>query len=157
MRNIDTGSSYVIFDSAIKRVIYKFRDMNCYDDLYQECYMKILDVLQNNTYDPVYNLYGYAYSIARNAVSSYLYHDKKLIAIEDEVILQQSDSSVDLNFNLYLEDIVNEVYEQYKNILGTRDKSYIVNLLSVDVNSLLDSVLKGELIWKLDNYRKQKN
>lgn len=151
------GGSFAIFDSAIKRVIYKYRDMNCYEDLYQECYMKILDVLQNNTYDPVYNLYGYAYSIARNAVSSYLYHSKKLIPIEDEIIVQQSDSSVDLDFNLYLEDIVNDIYSQYKNILGDRDKTYILNLLSVDVNSLLDSVLKGELIWKLDNYRKQKN
>lgn len=157
MKNIDQGSSFVIFDSAIKRVIYKFRDMNCYEDLYQECYMKILDVLQNNTYDPVFNLYGYAYSIARNAVSSYLYHDKKLIAIEDEIIVQQSDTSIDLNFNLYLEDIVTEVYDQYSNVLGTKGKDYVRNLLSVDVNSLLDSVLKGELIWKLDNYRKQKN
>lgn len=157
MKNIDQGSSFVIFDSAIKRVIYKFRDMNCYEDLYQECYMKILDVLQNNTYDPVFNLYGYAYSIARNAVSSYLYHDKKLVAVDDEVIIQQSDTSIDLNFNLYLDDIVTEVYNQYRNVLGTKDKNYIRNLLSVDVNSLLDSVLKGELIWKLDNYRKQKN
>lgn len=157
MKNVDVGSSFDIFDSAIKRVIYKYRDMGCYEDLYQECYMKILDVLQNNTYDPVYNLYGYAYSIARNAVSSYLYHSKKLVAIDDEIILQQSDSSVDLNFNLYLDDIVTEVYMQYSNILGNKGKEYIKGLLEIDVNSLLDSILKGELIWKLDNYRKQKN
>jgi DNA-directed RNA polymerase specialized sigma24 family protein len=157
MKNIDLCSSFSIFDSAIKRVIFRYRDMGCYDDLYQECYMKILDVLQNNTYDPVYNLYGYAYSIARNAVSSFLYHNKKLVAIDDEIIVQQSDSSVDLDFNLYLDEAVDSVYLQYENILGFRDRTYIRNLLSVDVNSLLDSVLKGELIWKLDNYRKQKN
>ena len=152
MEEINNGSSYDIFDSAINKAIYKYRDMNCYEDIYQECYCKILDVLKNNTYDPIYNLYGYAYSIARNTATQYIYHHKKLVPVEDEVLNAQLDDNIDFELDIFIEQCINDLMIQYKDVLGDRTLEYIKFLLHTEVSNLVDTVLKGELIWMLESY-----
>lgn len=144
-------SSYEIFDSAIKQVLRKYWNHPLYDDLYQECYMKILDVLNNNTYDPVYNLYGYAYSIARNAVSSYLYHSNKLTTLSTDdlpqvVSLPTNDQT---DFSSILQESIIHVMNKYKNILP---KDFTVNdainlLYTQDPDNITLIVLKGSILW----------
>ena len=65
-------SSFDIFDKAIKQVIKKYSGREFYNDLYQECYMKILEMLKNNPYEPIHNLYGYAYRISTTIF--YIFH-----------------------------------------------------------------------------------
>lgn len=144
-------SSYEIFDAAIKQVLRKYWNHPLYDDLYQECYMKILDVLNNNTYDPVYNLYGYAYSIARNAVSSYLYHSNKLTTLSTDdlpqvVSLPTNDQT---DFSSILQESIIHVMNKYKNILP---KDFTVNdainlLYTQDPDNITLIVLKGSILW----------
>lgn len=144
-------SSYEIFDAAIKQVLRKYWNHPLYDDLYQECYMKILDVLNNNTYDPVYNLYGYAYSIARNAVSSYLYHSNKLTTLSTDdlpqvVSLPTNDQN---DFSSILQESIIHVMSKYKNILP---KDFTVNdainlLYTQDPDNITLIVLKGSILW----------
>lgn len=144
-------SSYEIFDAAIKQVLRKYWNHPLYDDLYQECYMKILDILNNNTYDPVYNLYGYAYSIARNAVSSYLYHSNKLTTLSTDdlpqvVSLPTNDQN---DFSSILQESIIHVMSKYKNILP---KDFTVNdainlLYTQDPDNITLIVLKGSILW----------
>lgn len=152
MLEINNGSSFDIFDSAINKVLFKYKDMSCYEDLYQECYCKILDVLQNSTYDPIYNLYGYAYSIARNTVTQYLYHWKKLVPTDDEVISAQLDDIVDYELDIFIEQCVRDLMVQYRDVLGDRTFDYIRGLLYEEDSDLVDTVLKGELVWMLESY-----
>ena len=147
---LKTGS-FEIFDSAIKRALYKFRDMNCYEDMYQECYMKILDILHNNPYDPIYNLYGYAYSIARNTITQYLYHYKKLVPVEDELLEVQLTTDIDFESSLFIEECIYLLMKQYKDVLGDRTLDYIMGLLSSETTNLIDTVIKGELLWMISN------
>lgn len=144
-------NSYEIFDSAIKQALRKYWNYPGYDDLYQECYMKILDVLANNTYDPVLNLYGYAYRIARNAISTYLYHDKKLVTLTNEEF-PDIPSHSDFDSNLLLEDALEQTLHQFKTSLPKEfTKQDLLNLLfdDKDPDSLLLTVVKGDLIWRL--------
>jgi DNA-directed RNA polymerase specialized sigma24 family protein len=149
MENELKTGSFDIFDSAIKRAIYKFRDMNCYEDLYQECYMKILDILHNDPYNPIYNLYGYAYSIARNTVTQYLYHYKKLVPVEDDLLEVQLTTDVDFDSDIYVEDCLEVLMNQYRDVLGTRTMQYLKDLISNETTNLVDTVIKGELLWML--------
>lgn len=147
-------SSYEIFDAAIKQAIKKYWNMSYYDDLYQECYMKILDVLQNSTYEPVYNLYGYAYKIARNAVSTYVYHEKKIVTLTTEDFPDVPDNE-DFELSLVLEEAISQILDQYKDLLP---KDFTAqNLLDLledeSPHSLLLTVVKGELIWALSKQK----
>ena len=144
-------SSYEIFDAAIKQVLRKYWNHPLYDDLYQECYMKILDVLNNNTYDPVYNLYGYAYSIARNAVSSYLYHSNKLTTLSTGDLPQVGSlrANDQTDFSSILQESIIHVMNKYKNILP---KDFTVNdaiklLYTQDPDNITLIVLKGSILW----------
>ena len=113
--------------------------------------MKILDVLANNTYDPVLNLYGYAYRIARNAISTYLYHDKKLVTLTNEEF-PDIPSHSDFDSNLLLEDALEQTLHQFKTSLPKEfTKQDLLNLLfdDKDPDSLLLTVVKGDLIWRL--------
>lgn len=147
---MDLESSYEIFDAAIKQVLKRYWNMQCYDDLYQECYMKILHVLKYNTYEPVFNLYGYAYKIARNAVSTYLYHDNKLTTLTTEEF-PEIPVSADFDLNLTLDDAATYVMNQFKNVIPKEfTKEDLLKLLDgQDPSDLLYTVLKGELIWRL--------
>lgn len=150
-------SSYEIFDSAIRQALSKYWDNPNYDDMYQECYMKILDVLSNNTYDPVYNLYGYAYTIARNAISSFRYHQEKLTTlVEDDLteVLNPESPSDMRDATIYLDEAVDKVFTRYKNILlpdYKKSKLYDILYDEDEPSSLLLTVVKGELIWELSH------
>lgn len=147
---MDLESSYEIFDAAIKQVLKKYWNIQCYDDLYQECYMKILHVLKYNTYEPVFNLYGYAYKIARNAVSTYLYHDSKLTTLVSEDFPDIPTTS-DFDLNLTLDDAATYVMAQYQNVIpqGFTKEDLLKLLDEPNPTDLLHTVLKGELIWRI--------
>lgn len=154
---MDLESSYEIFDSAIRQALKNYWNIECYDDLYQECYMKILDVLKNNTYEPVYNLYGYAYKIARNTVSTYMYHEKKTTTLASEEF-PEIPSNEDFELNILIEEAVTQILDQYKTVLpeGFTKDDMIKLLHSDDPSSLVLTVVKGELIWKLTNRSKDR-
>lgn len=152
---MEPESSYEIFDAAIKQAIKKYWNMEYYEDLYQECYMKILDVLQNNTYEPVFNLYGYAYKIARNTVSTFVYHQKKLVTLTTDefpdIPVQE-----DFEFNLILDEAFTQILNKYKDTLPKDfSKKDLHDLLVNDEpSSLLFTVIKGDLIWTLESYHR---
>ena len=153
---MDIESSYEIFDSAIKQALKNYWNIGCYDDLYQECYMKILDVLKNNTYEPVYNLYGYAYKIARNAISTYMYHEKKITTLAtDEFPEIPVDEDFDLD--IFIDEACIQLLDQYKTVLPSDFTSKdIKELLHKDPETLTLTVVKGELIWMISRNNRLK-
>lgn len=144
-------SSFEIFDDAIRRALSKYYNNPNYDDMYQECYMKILEVLSNNTYDPVYNLYGYAYTIARNTISSFLYHDSKLTTLSEDDLSQVWDlpcaSEAESTANIH--EASEKVISIYKPLLpeGFSSKDLFDLLEKEDPDTLVLTVVKGEFIW----------
>lgn len=150
-------SSYEIFDSAIRQALKNYWGMECYEDLYQECYMKILDVLKNNTYEPVLNLYGYAYKIARNAISTYMYHENKLTTLASEDF---PDIPVreDFDSSLIMDEIITQALNKYRNSLptGFTKQDAMDLLLSDNPKTLSLTVLKGEILWNLEFYHRDK-
>ena len=149
-------SSYEIFDSAIKQALRHYYNHRNYEDMYQECYMKILEVLENNTYNPIYNLYGYAYTIARNTISSYRYHDEKLTTLVagDLVDILPIESGDAIDSDLYLNEALTTILNRYKNILpkGFSIKDLLKLLYSEDEPlGLTLTVVKGDLIWEISS------
>lgn len=148
------GSSYEIFDKAIKMVIKKYQGRPFYEDLYQDCYMKILEVLHNNEYEPILNLFGYAYRIARNQVSYYLYHKNKLTTVKDDSLFEGILSNDDpVGFDYELEELALEVIEQFNNVLvadfSPEDLYQLVQTDDADIPHLKHRVIKGEFLWRL--------
>lgn len=148
------GSSYEIFDKAIKMVISKYKGRPFYDDLYQECYLKILEVLKNNEYEPILNLFGYAYRISRNQVTSYLYHKKKLTTVKDEIVFDgivSDDYSVE--FSCEMLELASEVVKQFNNVLEIDfDENDMIDLIHKDDNDiplLRHRIIKGEYLWRI--------
>lgn len=146
-------SSYEIFDAAIRQALKNYWNIGCYEDLYQECYMKILDVLKNNTYEPVFNLYGYAYKIARNAISTYMYHEKKLTTLAVDEFPDVPDYA-DFDTSLILEEAIDSVLDQYRSTLpeGFGREDAMKLLMEDDPPSLSLTVIKGEILWKVESY-----
>lgn len=154
-------SSFEIFDAAIRQALKKYYNHTHYDDMYQECYLKILEVLSNNTYDPVYNLYGYAYTIARNTISSYRYHNEKLttLAEDDLVAVWDPPSGEDISSNIYIKEAAEEVLNRFKSLLPDNFTAQnIIDLLSTesDPDSLVLTVVKGDYVWTLSSYTKRR-
>lgn len=149
-------SSFDIFDSAIKQALKNYYTNQDYDDMYQECYMKILEVLKNNTYDPVYNLYGYAYTIARNTISSFRYHSDKLTTLVEGDLpeILQVNSGVDLSEDYNIKDSAEQACIKYKNVLpdGFTVEDALNLLYNEDPTKLVLIVLKGEILWMLESY-----
>lgn len=147
---MDIESSYEIFDSAIRQALKNYWNIGCYEDLYQECYMKILDVLKNNTYEPVYNLYGYAYKIARNTISTYMYHEKKTTTLASEDF-PDIPVNAEFDLDLLIEEAIIQILDQYKTVLpeGYNKEDMLKLLHSEDPSSLVLTVVKGELLWKI--------
>lgn len=155
-------SSYEIFDKAIKMVIRKYKGRPFYDDLYQDCYLKILEVLKNNPYEPILNLFGYAYRIARNQVSYYLYHKKKLTTVKDDSLFENilaTDTNIELDYEL--KEMAAEVVFQFSNVLEDNfSEDDLLELLhkdESDIPKLKHRILKGAFLWRLSrkqNYEK---
>lgn len=144
-------SSFEIFDSAIKQALRNYWNYQDWEDLYQECYMKILDVLANNTYEPVFNLYGYAYKIARNTISTYMYHAKKLTTLANEEF-PEVPTNADFDGGIILENALTQTLDKFSNVLPKDfTRVNLLNLLvdDVDPNDLLMTVVKGDLIWNI--------
>lgn len=151
---MEQESSFEIFDSAIRQALKNYWNHQAYEDMYQECYLKILDVLKNNTYEPVYNLYGYAYKIARNAISTYMYHANKVTTLSQdefpEVAVQE-----DFDSALILEETLIQTLHKFKNTLPsdfTLDDLKRLIFSDKDPNDLLLQVVKGEVIWELSKH-----
>lgn len=148
------GSSYEIFDKAIKMVIRKYKGRPFYDDLYQDCYAKILEVLKENKYEPILNLFGYAYRIARNQVTSYLYHKKKLTTIKDDIIFENIISDdYSLDFNSEMMELAAEVIKQFSNLLEVdfteEDLLELIHKDDTDIPKLKYRIIKGEFLWRI--------
>lgn len=148
------GSSYEIFDKAIKMVIKKYKGRPFYDDLYQEAYMKILEVLKENPYEPILNLFGYAYRIARNQVSYYLYHKKKLTTVKDDTLFENTLYDTNqIGFDCELYEIASEIILQFSNLLDidfTEDD--LLSLIHTDdseIPKLKYRIIKGEFLWRI--------
>jgi RNA polymerase sigma factor (sigma-70 family) len=148
------GSSYEIFDKAIKMVIAKYRGRPFYDDLYQDAYCKIMEVLKNNQYEPILNLFGYAYRIARNQVSYYMYHKKKLTTIKDDMIFENiiaDDYAMD--FTPELMELASEIIKQFDNVLEVdfteEDLLELIHKDDADISSLKYRIIKGEFLWRV--------
>ena len=148
------GSSYEIFDKAIKMVIKKYKGRPFYDDLYQDCYCKILEILKDNEYEPILNLFGYAYKIARNQVTYYLYHKKKLTTVKDDIIFDgivSDDYSIE--FTAELADLATEVISQFSNVLEVDfDEKQLLKLIHEhdnDIPLLKYRIIKGEFLWRI--------
>lgn len=148
------GSSYEIFDKAIKMVIKKYKGRPFYDDLFQECYLKILEVLKNNSYEPILNLFGYAYRIARNQVTQYLYHKNKLTTLKDDALFDSIVSEDDsLEFNCELEELAEDVIKQFSNVLtpdfSTQDLFQLIYKKDSEISHLKYRIIKGEFLWRV--------
>lgn len=147
-------SSYEIFDKAIKMVIKKYKGRPFYDDLFQECYLKILEVLKNNSYEPILNLFGYAYKIARNQVSYYLYHRKKLTTVKDDSIFELTlYENTRVDFDYEMREIAKEVIAQFKNVIDEPfNEENLLDLIYQDdsqIHKLKYRIIKGEFLWRV--------
>lgn len=157
----EDASSFDIIDKAIKKIISKYRGKNFYEDLYQECYCKVLEMLKNNAYNPIMNLYGYAYTISRNQVSYYMYHNHnsdKVITLKDDSTFELLESSEELvTSNIEYTELANEILNQYSNVIDATFKSEdLLNLLYKEDNEIAElkyRILKGELLWKISKIR----
>ena len=148
------GSSYEIFDKAIKMVIAKYKGRPFYDDLFQDCYCKILEVLKNNEYEPILNLFGYAYRIARNQVSYYLYHKKKLTTIKDDIIFENIVSDdYTMEFSSEMFELATEILNQFSNVLEVNfNEEDLLELIHKDDNDIPElkyRIIKGEFLWRV--------
>lgn len=147
-------SAHDIFDSAIRQALRKYYGHRDYEDMYQECYMKILSVLEKHTYDPVYNLYGYAYSISRNAINMYLYHSDKLTTLRegdlvDIVPLNVSGECVTYEVELLL--MAEFILDKYKGVLpeGFNIDDMMSLIYGEEPSCIVLSAVKGDFIWHL--------
>ena len=148
------GSSYEIFDKAIKMVIKKYLGRPFYEDLYQECYMKILEVLKTNSYEPILNLFGYAYRIARNQVSYYLYHKKKLTTVRDDSVFELTlYENTRIDFDYELREMAKEVLAQFHNVVDEpfteEDLLDLIYTEDSKIPELKYRVIKGEFLWRV--------
>lgn len=148
------GSSYEIFDKAIKMVIKKYKGRPFYDDLFQDCYCKILEVLKDNEYEPILNLFGYAYRIARNQVTYYLYHKKKLTTVKDDIIFECVESTdYSSEFTVELLELATEIIKQFNNVLEVDfDEEALMELIhtdDADIPLLKYRIIKGEFLWRI--------
>lgn len=151
---MENESSFDIFDKAIRHALKNYWNHSHYDDMYQECYMKILDVLKNNTYEPIYNLYGYAYTISRNTISTYMYHHKKDPTPMSDDYFPEIPENLDFTANAVLDEVLEEIITKYKRSLPEDfTKDDLMNLLYTDdISDLTLTVVKGDLIWTLVSY-----
>lgn len=148
------GSSYEIFSKAIKMVIRKYAGRPFYDDLFQECYLKILEVLKDNEYEPILNLFGYAYRIARNQTTYYLYHKKKLTTTKDDIIFEGIPSDdYSSEFTAELMDLATEIIYQFQNVLDVdfseEDLLDLIHKEDSEIPLLKYRIIKGEFLWRV--------
>lgn len=154
-------SSFDIIDKAIKSVIFKYKGKDFYDDLYQECYCKVLEMLKTNMYNPILNLYGYAYTISRNQTTYYMYHNhniNRITTVRDDSIfgLVESQEEIDTS-NIELVEFAEEILKQYWNVLdplfATDDLLGLLYKDDSEINELKYRIIKGELLWKISKTR----
>lgn len=157
----EDASSFDIINKAIKSIIFKYKNKDFYDDLYQECYCKVLEMLKNSAYNPIMNLYGYAYTISRNQVTYYMYHNhniNKVTTLKDDTLFDSIKSSEELIIsNIEYIDFADEIIKQYSNVI---DKKFTPeDLLALlykednEISELKYRILKGELLWKISKIR----
>lgn len=157
----EDASSFDIIDKAIKSIIFKYKGKDFYDDLYQECYCKVLEMLKNNAYNPIMNLYGYAYTISRNQTTYYMYHNhntERVTTLKEDSAFDSIESSEELTtHNLDFIEFAEEIITQYSNVIdSTFDANDLLNLLYKDdseIPELKYRILKGELLWKISKPR----
>lgn len=151
-------NSYEIFDSAIRQLLshYTFSE-DLYLDIYQDCYCAILDILKHNTYDPVMNLYGYAYCIARNQLTKFLYHKNKLVTLaseENEAIFSAiPDNNIQFESDLEINNLAENVLLRFNHLFNTNitpaELLILIKTPDKDIVSQKLSLLKGDFLWRL--------
>lgn len=151
-------NSYDIFDSAIRQLLSHYTlSEDLYQDLYQDCYCAILDVLKHNTYDPVMNLYGYAYCIARNQFTKFMYHHKKLVTLADEedegIFTAIKDTSVQFEADFEITNLAEELLKRYNHFFNSNlTPDYLLKLVRTpdqEITTQRLKLLKGDFLWKI--------
>ena len=161
---------FTAMDEMIKNVVevvfyskyYYITDKDLKDDLLQEGRLAAYTLLASGEYNPTRDLRNYMYSWVWNAMSNYLYKQKKencvdLDAVENLDIASYKTESVGISFDMklvydicksyrYLGDYYNEVliYLQEVGII----KNYVPKP-SVNISSELRNVVIGRVLYKV--------
>ena len=82
----------------VQKMYYSYVPYYLWDDLRQEGYLAIWNIIHDGNIDPYRNLRTYCFAVARNAMSAYMYHERKhddLLSL-DELVQEGSVQDVDL-------------------------------------------------------------
>ena len=83
--------------SVVFRIhFYYINDLDLEQDLKQEGYLKAYELLADGNYDPNKNLRTFIYTGVRNAMTNYVYHNKKESHTDLDTITSQSWQSYEL-------------------------------------------------------------
>lgn len=141
---------------------YYIKDFDLKEDLLQEGRLAAYTLLASGEYDPTKDLRNYMYSWVWNAMSNYLYKNRKeshadlekVENTEDISYIGKEQSSISIN--------IEEIYKyclKYKNIDDAFNEALIyfneIGLLeyrgkkSILMNDAYRNILRGELVYKL--------
>lgn len=74
----------------VQKTYFSYVSPEIWDDLRQEGYLAVWRVLGSGDFDPYRNLRTYVYTVARNAMSCFMYHEKKhLNQVSIDILVQE--------------------------------------------------------------------
>lgn len=163
---------------VLKIHFYYIQDPYLQEDLKQEGYLKAYEILEKGNYDPSKPLRTFLYTVIRNAMSNYLYHNNKeehdnLDMIEDinwqmykgvsrddywrfKVLRYDDDTNLEYNLDLRT---VKEICDKYK-CFGDYTASSLIKLKQMGIydgkllqetqspDPIILECITGQIIWK---------
>ena len=165
-------SIYDIVDNIVNVVFYKYfsyvTDPQLKQDLFQEGYLKAYELLNNGNYDPAMPLRNFIFTGVRNAMTNYMYHDKReshadLTELDkyENIIGVYDTEDYDIDIDLIKEitdrysiygNLYNPVMEYLKEIGIT---TINVKHIDQDINPIILEAVITLGIWEL--YYKEEN
>lgn len=94
---------------VVQKTYYSYVNPELWDDLRQEGYLAIWKVLGTGDFNPYRNLRTYMYTVARNAMSCFMYHEKKQMSNISLDELVQEGSTQDIDLVPVNENILNKI------------------------------------------------